>query len=86
MDSSVPGKRSWSGGQLEVEQDNAEMSREGRVVQVQQVSSPFSFEASSPSFRFGSLEDFFAPALPSGTELRGPLWSPYRLLVNVCLW
>ena len=45
LDSSLPSSRSWSDSQLEVKQVHAEMSRQGRVVQVasvQQFWSPFS--------------------------------------------
>ena len=37
LDSSLPSSRSWSDSQLEVKQVHAEMSRQGRVVQVASV-------------------------------------------------
>ena len=32
-----------------------------------------------------NLEDFYAP-LEVGMEMRGPLWTPVRLMVNLTMW
>ena len=86
---SVPGQWSRSDNQLEVELVDAEMFGQGGVVQVVFILNLEGVRiepTSSVSDRFSSLEDFLVPALSSGNEISGPLWSPFRLFVNICTW
>ena len=89
MDTSMPGQRNWSDDQVEVEQVDAQMFGQGGVVQVVFILNLEGVRiepTSSVSDRFSSLEDFLVPALSSGNEISGPLWSPFRLFVNICTW
>ena len=85
----MPGQWSRSDNQLEVELVDAEMFGQGGVVQVVFILNLEGLRiepTSSVSDRFSSLEDFLVPALSSGNEISGPLWSPFRLFVNICTW